>query len=75
MMDVAIFTAVAVAIAAQVYISPIQNVSTVKVLLIYFASALSLFVYLISLSLGTSYFNVIARYVALNATFLITAVS
>jgi hypothetical protein len=74
-MDVAIFTAAAVAIAAQVYISPVPNVSTVKVLLVYFASALSLFVYLISSSIGTSYFNVIARYVSLNAAFLITAVS
>jgi hypothetical protein len=74
-MDVAIFTAVAVAIAAQVYVSPIPNVSTVKILLVYFASALSLFVYLISSSLDNSYFSIIARYVTLNSTFLITAVS
>ena len=64
-------TAVAVAIAAQLYISPIPEVSTIKVLVTYFGvNAIVLISLLISTSKITSS---LSRLISLNIIFLITA--
>jgi hypothetical protein len=69
-MDVAMATAVAVAIAAQLYISPIPEISTIKVLNTYFfANA----IILTSILLSTpKIISSLSRLIILNAIFLLT---
>jgi len=69
-MDVAMATAVAVAIAAQLYISPIPEISTIKVLNTYFfANAIILSSILFSTS---KIITSLSRLITLNTIFLLT---
>jgi hypothetical protein len=63
--------AAAVAIAAQVYLSPIPEVSTVKVILTYFISNITLFCYLLLSVSAIS--DLILKFAILNLIFLSTA--
>ena len=63
----------ALAIAAQVYLSPIPEVSTVKVVLAYYTANLILITYLFSSKLG--FVDLFFKFTSLNATFLLTAIT
>jgi hypothetical protein len=70
-MDAGITTAIATAITAQLYISPIPEVSTIKVLVTYFSANTALFLYLLSLTSKITYS--LTRITTLNLVFLSTA--
>jgi len=70
-MDAVTLTAVAVAIAAQLYISPIPEVSTIKVLLTYFSANTVLFLCLFATA--SQILGSISRLTFLNVIFLSTA--
>jgi len=72
-MDVASATAAAVAIAAQVYISPIPEISTTEVLNTYFSANTILLLYLLSTT--SQLVSSISRVTILNLIFLSTAIT
>ena len=69
-MDAATATAVAVAIAAQLYISPIPEVSTIKVLASYFFANTALLIYLLTSTSQIT--SSLSRLTTLNIIFLFT---
>lgn len=71
-MDASILTAGAVAIAAQVYLSPIPEVSSIRVLATFSIVNIALSLYIIS---SVPLLTAIARIWILNTTFLVTAFS
>lgn len=72
-MDASMATTVAVAIAAQLYISPIPEVSTIKVLLTYFFANAIVLSFLLTSSSNIIYS--ISRLTSLNLAFLLTAIT
>ena len=70
-MDPATITAIAVAIAAQLYISPIPEVSTIKVVGTYLATNTALLVYLLAST--SRIISSITGLIFLNTIFLLTA--
>jgi hypothetical protein len=70
-MDAATATAAAVAIAAQLYISPIAEVSTTKVLATYFSGNTALLLYLLTTTSQITFS--LYRLTTLNIIFLLTA--
>lgn len=75
-MAIEILTAVTAAVAAQVYLSPIPEVKTVKVVKAYFAANCALVLYLLfSKSHSSSYLtDVITSCISLNLAFDLTAI-
>jgi hypothetical protein len=72
-MDAATATAVAIAVAAQLYISPIPEVSTIKVLLTYFSVNTALLLYFLTSTSQIAYS--LLRLTFLNFIFLSTAIT
>lgn len=68
-MGVPAFTAAVLAVAAQIYISPIPEVSTVKVVVTYFAANCTLFAYIV---FSNDFPTNIVQFVHLNTIFLLT---
>lgn len=66
---------VAIAVGTQIYLSPIPEVSTIKVLLIYFVTNIGLVAYLLRTSSPLYVLDFIFKFTSLNFTFLFTAVS
>ena len=66
------FTAAALAIAAQVYISPIPEASTVKVVVAYLTANITLLAYLL---LSTSLPRSLTHFLSLNTIFLLTFIT